>query len=74
MFGDMNLSCCICGVAFSATVRNSFCGGKGHFYEAVCTKACLDEKKWRETLSIMGKEYCPDPRKAEVSPEPSKDP
>jgi len=27
----------------------------------VCSRVCLREIRWRETLSIMGKEYCPDP-------------
>ena len=27
----------------------------------VCSYACVREIRWRETLSIMGKEYYPDP-------------
>jgi len=27
----------------------------------VCSSACVREIRWRETLSIMGKEYYPDP-------------
>lgn len=32
---------------------------------AVCSKECNDEFHWRETLSIMGKEYYPDPKENE---------
>ena len=27
----------------------------------VCSAKCIREVRWRETLSIMGKEYYPDP-------------
>ncbi len=63
MMSDMNLFCCICGKPFKATVRNAFCNGKGHFSEACCSRTCLDEKQWRETLSIMGNDYHPKPKK-----------
>ena len=41
------------------------CVGSGRF----CSMECLREGKWRETLSIMGKEYYPrDPVKDSGNP------
>ncbi len=59
-WGNMELFCCICGKKFTCTVRNTT---KGYFNQAACSRECLDEKDWRYTLSVMGKEYYPDPRK-----------
>lgn len=56
------LFCCICGKEFECSVGSSV---HGYFKQACCTRECLDEKQWRETLSIMGKEYYPDPRTKE---------
>lgn len=35
--------------------------GIGRTYK-VCSMRCLQEMQWRDTLSLMGKEYYPDPR------------
>lgn len=37
--------------------------------KAVCGKECNKELNWRETLSIMGKEYYPDPTEVKDVPE-----
>jgi hypothetical protein len=55
-----HLVCCICATSFRSTVRNTI---SGYFKEAACSRACLDEKQWRETLSIMGKDYYPRDKK-----------
>jgi len=34
----------------------------GNFNGRFCSIECLREFKWRETLSIMEKDYYPDPR------------
>ena len=61
LFSTQELYCCICGQLFRANISNHM----GYFKEACCSKPCLDEKSWRETLSIMGKAYYPKPPKAE---------
>lgn len=35
---------------------------EGYYHDSVCSRACFDEFKWRETLRIMRKRYYPDPR------------
>jgi hypothetical protein len=46
------LFCNICGKEFEIEIPRSL--GKNC---KVCTIECLEEYKWRETLSIMGKSY-----------------
>ena len=36
---------------------------------AVCSGVCLREMNWRETLSILGKQYYPDPRRSDETKE-----
>lgn len=31
----------------------------GYYRDAVCSQACFDEFKWRETLKILGKPFRP---------------
>jgi hypothetical protein len=51
----------MCGVEQETVLtRGANCVGSGRF----CSMECLREGSWRETLSIMGKEYYPrDPSK-----------
>ncbi len=53
-YSKQKFFCNICGkemlVCFSAPYAARFCG-----------RACYKEFNWRTTLSIMGKEYYPDP-------------
>jgi hypothetical protein len=35
----------------------SVAGGYPNFHLPVCSRECLHEYRWRETLSIMGKPY-----------------
>lgn len=58
LFTPMALKCCICGVDYEATVRDTW-----HRFDAgVCGQACYYEKEWRQTLSTLGNPYRPDPR------------
>lgn len=55
LFSKQKWFCQICGQEQSKTI--------GAPYEArVCSKKCWHEWERRKTLSIMGQEYCPDPR------------
>lgn len=58
LFSEQELICCICGTKYMASVNRTWHG----FDEATCRAQCFYEKKWRKTLSIMGKPYYPDPR------------
>lgn len=60
LWGKMVLFCCICGRRYECSVGNT---SKGYVKQACCSHPCLAEKDWRETLSTMGKDYYPDPRK-----------
>lgn len=62
LFSEQKLSCCICRTRYSTTANS---GSK--WKEGVCSMRCYYEKQWRETLSIMGKEYYPDPREYDAS-------
>ena len=54
--GKCRLYCPVC--------RSEMDWHKGYGREIrCCGKECHDEAEWRRTLSIMGKEYYPDPRK-----------
>lgn len=68
LYSEQDLICCICGVKYKATVNRTWHG----FDQATCGSKCFYEKQWRETLSIMGKEYYPDPRKYDSAGYPIK--
>jgi hypothetical protein len=48
--------CNICGKEMFVEIASS-----GSFNGRFCSIECCREFKWRETLSIMGKEYSPKP-------------
>lgn len=41
--------------------ENKILPGIGRTYK-VCSMRCLNEMQWRDTLSLLNKEYYPDPR------------
>jgi hypothetical protein len=59
LFSKQVIYCNACGVRMVRELP-----GMGREYK-VCTIECWREMQWRETLSIMNKEYYPDPRKDE---------
>ena len=59
LFSKQKVFCQICG----EEMETNFQSWKGR----VCGRKCGKELEWRRTLSIMGKEYYPDPRKDEDS-------
>ena len=59
MFSKQPWYCCVCGLAVERAATDSY------WNQAVCGKECWEEKKRREYLSIMGKEYRPTERKEE---------
>lgn len=55
----MNVFCNACGTEISTDFQ--------HFGGKVCSMECFREFQWRKTLSMLGIEYYPDPRKEEDS-------
>lgn len=53
--------CRVCGTEMLWNVDHSI----PYAHLGVCGKECCQEYHWRETLSICGKDYYPDPRKEE---------
>lgn len=54
LYSKQKFFCMACGVELQIEIGKLY-GGK------TCGRACFREFQWRETLSIMGKEYKPDP-------------
>lgn len=56
---NVTIKCCICTVdmAHSDTAP-------GYWAKSVCSQPCHQEREWRQTLAICGKQYYPDPKKA----------
>lgn len=56
MFSRNDVRCCICqeGMDYQQRYGRESC---------CCSQACWNEFEWRQTLSILGKEYYPDPKK-----------
>jgi len=52
MFSLQKLFCNTCGKEMLIKIADSY---NGRF----CSQECCNEFKWRETLSILGKEYYP---------------
>jgi len=58
LYSKQKLFCNCCGIEMFVEYHGvNVMGSKFK----VCSRVCLREIRWRETLSIMGKEYCPDP-------------
>lgn len=55
MFSKQKVFCNACGKEFETTF--GFYGGN------VCSSNCYDEIKWKKILSLLDKEYRPDPQK-----------
>lgn len=59
VYSKQKFYCNACGKELFCTINQmmggKFLGGK------VCSPTCVREFRWRETLSIMGTEYYPDP-------------
>lgn len=60
VFSKQKVYCRACGVEMFADLA-------GPCNSITCSSDCRDELQWRETLSMMGKEYYPRPGK---EPEP----
>lgn len=58
LYSKQKLFCNCCGIEMFVEYHGiKIMGSKFK----VCSRVCLREISWRETLSIMGKEYYPDP-------------
>lgn len=57
LFSKQEIHCCICRSGPHSPGIST-----GMWKAGVCSMRCYYEKQWRETLSIMGKEYYPDSR------------
>lgn len=62
LFGNMPWFCNCCGKEMSTSCH----GAMGRSWR-VCSLECVREMGWRETLSILGKEYYPKPPESESS-------
>ena len=60
-FSKQQYFCNICGKEMFVNCCEMLGGGRTVNWR-VCSIKCIREAQWRETLSIMGKEYYPDPR------------
>jgi len=60
LYSKQKFFCNACGKEVFCECAAMLGGGPGLKWR-VCSSACLQEIRWRETLSIMGKEYYPDP-------------
>jgi hypothetical protein len=58
-YSEQQFFCNCCGKEMLCNI-NQMMGGKFLGFR-VCSSKCVREIRWRETLSIMGKEYYPDP-------------
>lgn len=56
MFSKQKFYCQSCGKEMFVAINAAY-GAK------YCNQECCDEYHWKETLSIMGKEYYPKPKK-----------
>jgi hypothetical protein len=57
LFSKQKWFCNICGKEqFSEMPSNKYTGAM------LCSMPCIHEFRWRQTLSIMGKEYYSDPK------------
>ena len=56
IYSKQKIFCNCCGREMFTELPNVF-GIKFR----VCSKSCIREMQWRDTLSVMGKEYYPDP-------------
>lgn len=59
MYSKQKGYCFVCGKEIEWTVNTPY------IKNAVCGKECNREFIWRETLSIMGKEYYSEPEKVD---------
>ena len=54
LFSKQPIRCNACGAAYETDFQIGYPNGKH-----VCSQECFDEMRWRETLSMLGKEYRP---------------
>ncbi len=59
IYSVQKMYCTVCGGQYAWTVNH------GYPKSRTCCKECNEEFNWRETLSIMGKEYYPMSSKVE---------
>lgn len=62
LFSKQAYTCCMCERKTERT-----CIDGAYWEKGVCGRACLAEKQWRQTLSILNKPYRPDPIHARIS-------
>lgn len=55
-YSEQEQFCRACGTKFHAQLVS------GYASRGCCSKDCFEEYNWRETLSIMGKDYYPQPK------------
>jgi hypothetical protein len=60
IYSKQKIFCNCCGKEMDIEFPNVM-GGKFLGYR-VCSTKCIQEIRWRETLSILGKEYYPNPQ------------
>lgn len=58
LYSKQNWYCNSCGKLQISDLVNQYFGGKFLGF-ACCSKECVDEIRWKQTLSIMGSEYYP---------------
>lgn len=59
IYSKQKIFCNCCGLEMFEEIPRVM-GGQ-YFGFKICSKKCAKEMRWRETLSIMNKEYYPDP-------------
>lgn len=60
LFSKQKFFCNCCGKECFCT-ESGMLGGTRTMPWRICSTECMREIRWRETLSIMNKEYYPDP-------------
>lgn len=64
LFSKQKWFCANCGIEQNTPMISGTVGCVGPEWKC-CSIECYREIEWRRTLSILGKEYRPDPRKKE---------
>lgn len=59
LFSKQKVFCNCCGKELFTQLPSGLMGGMTGY--KVCSPSCIREMRWREVLSIMNKEYYPDP-------------
>ena len=58
-YSKQKVFCNTCGKEMFVAIATTPFNGR------FCSQECCNEFRWRETLSIMGEDYCPNPKENE---------